>query len=41
MDAITFLKKALALDRQKVLSWLSTDPMFDSLKSKPEFESLL
>jgi Flp pilus assembly protein TadD len=40
-DALTFLKKALALDRQKVLSWLSTDPMFDSLKSKPEFESLL
>jgi Flp pilus assembly protein TadD len=40
-DALTFLQKALGIDRQKVLSWLQADPMFDSLKSKPEFESLL
>jgi Flp pilus assembly protein TadD len=39
-DSVGYLKKAIAADRPKVQSWLSTDPMFDSLKSDPEFERL-
>src|SRR5436305_10932316 len=31
-DALTYLKASLGLDRQKVLGWLATDPMFDALK---------
>lgn len=39
-DAVKHLKSALELDRTKVMSWLSTDPMFDALKGAPEFEAL-
>ena len=39
-DAHTFLKKALGLDKQKVIGWLATDPMFDGLKGDPEYEAL-
>jgi len=35
------LKKAMALDKKKVQGWMSTDPMFDSLKGEPEFEGLV
>jgi len=35
------LKKAMELDRKKVQGWMSSDPMFDSLKGEPEFESLV
>ena len=40
-DALEYLRKALASDRAKVTGWLATDPMFESLKGNPEFESLL
>jgi Flp pilus assembly protein TadD len=39
-DAVTFLQKALSVDKQKVMGWLSTDPMFDALKGDPEFDAL-
>ena len=39
-DAISFLQKALTADRNKVMGWLSTDPMFDSLKGEAEFDAL-
>ncbi len=39
-DAIAFLTRALGTDKDKVQSWLRTDPMFDSLKGQPEFEAL-
>ena len=39
-DSIGFLQRSSALDKPKVQSWLSSDPMFDSLKGEPEFESL-
>jgi Flp pilus assembly protein TadD len=39
-DAMVALKHALSLDKEKVQGWLKTDPMFDSLKGKPEFEAL-
>ena len=35
-----YLQKAMAADKPKVLGWLTTDPMFDSLKGDPEFEAL-
>src|SRR5713226_1080313 len=40
-EAIDHLKKAMALDKKKVQGWMSTDPMFDSLKGEPEFEGLV
>jgi Flp pilus assembly protein TadD len=40
-QSIEHLHRCLALDRPKVLGWLASDPMFDSLKGEPEFESLL
>jgi Flp pilus assembly protein TadD len=40
-EALEMLKKSLTLDRPKVLTWLSTDPMFDGLKGNPEFDRLL
>ena len=39
-DAVSFLQRALAADKQKVMGWLSTDPMFDALKGDPEFDAL-
>ncbi|MCK8500500.1 tetratricopeptide repeat protein [Myxococcus fulvus] len=39
-DAVTYLKSALTADRQKVMGWLSTDPMFDALKGDTDFEAL-
>ena len=39
-DAISFLQKALTADRTKVMGWLSTDPMFDSLKGEADFDAL-
>ncbi len=39
-DSIAFLTRALGTDKDKVQSWLRTDPMFDSLKGQPEFEAL-
>jgi Flp pilus assembly protein TadD len=40
-EALEHLKLALAADKQKVQSWLATDPMFDALKGDAEFEALL
>lgn len=39
-DAVAYLKRAVSLDRTKVVSWLEADPMFDALKGDPEFEAL-
>jgi Flp pilus assembly protein TadD len=39
-DALTYLQKAVGVDRQKVQGWLASDTMFDSLKGDPEFEAL-
>ncbi|MDX2015853.1 MAG: tetratricopeptide repeat protein [Myxococcaceae bacterium] len=39
-DAVGFLARAVAADKTKVQSWLRTDPMFESLKGRPEFEAL-
>ena len=39
-DALDHLRRAVALDREKVTGWLATDPMFDSLKGQPEYEAL-
>jgi len=35
------LRKAMEKDPAKVRHWLAADPMFDGLKSAPEFEALL
>ncbi len=39
-DALEQLRRAVAIDREKVSGWLATDPMFDSLKGQPEYEAL-
>ena len=39
-EAVSLLSRALAADKAKVQAWLRTDPMFDSLKGRPEFEAL-
>ncbi len=39
-DAVAQLTRAITIDKDKVLAWLRTDPMFDSLKGQPEFEAL-
>ena len=39
-EAIEALRRALAADAAKVRGWLQTDPMFDGLKGKPEFEDV-
>lgn len=39
-DAVGFLARAVTADKAKVQSWLRTDPMFESLKGRPEFEAL-
>jgi Flp pilus assembly protein TadD len=39
-DAVEALRRALASDPAKVRGWLQTDPMFDGLKGRPEFEEL-
>jgi Flp pilus assembly protein TadD len=40
-EALPLLASALAKDPAKVRSWLTTDPMFDALRGKAEFEALL
>lgn len=40
-QALDYLGRALRLDPAKVRSWLSTDPMFDSLKSLRAYEELV
>jgi Flp pilus assembly protein TadD len=40
VEAKSFLAKSVERDAAKVRLWLSTDPMFDSLKGDPEFEKL-
>ena len=40
-QALDALRKALEKDGAKVRGWLSADPMFEGLKSAPEFEQLL
>lgn len=39
-EAVDFLKQAIGLDRAKVLAWLRSDPMFESLEGEAEFEAL-
>ncbi|MBE2248095.1 MAG: tetratricopeptide repeat protein [Myxococcus sp.] len=39
-DAVAMLGRAIAADKEKVLAWLRTDPMFDSLKGQADFEAL-
>ena len=39
--ALPALKKALEKDPVKVRAWLQSDPMFDSLKTEPEFQQLV
>jgi Flp pilus assembly protein TadD len=38
--ALEALRRALAADPAKVRGWLQTDPMFDGLKGKPDFDEL-
>ncbi|HCF56797.1 MAG TPA: hypothetical protein DFS52_02215 [Myxococcales bacterium] len=40
-EALEHLGKALASDGAKVRDWLAADPMFDSLKSLPEYDALV
>ncbi|MGZ3461808.1 MAG: TPR end-of-group domain-containing protein, partial [Archangium sp.] len=40
-DALAALRKALEKEPAKVRSWLAADPMFDAIKSAPEFEQLI
>jgi Flp pilus assembly protein TadD len=40
-DALAALRKALEKEPAKVRSWLAADPMFDGIKTAPEFEQLL
>lgn len=39
-DALASLKRALEKDPARVRGWIRADPMFDRLKSEPEFEQL-
>jgi hypothetical protein len=39
--ALENLRRAVALDADKVRQWLSSDAMFDGLKGTPEFEAAL
>ncbi|MBI5542947.1 MAG: tetratricopeptide repeat protein, partial [Deltaproteobacteria bacterium] len=39
-EAKSHLARAVTTDKAKVRGWLSTDPMFDSLKGDPEFEAM-
>jgi Flp pilus assembly protein TadD len=39
-EAVLHLQRAIAIDREKVKTWLSSDSMFDALKGDPEFEAL-
>ncbi len=41
MEAKSLLAKAIAQDGVKVRGWLSSDPMFDTLKADPEYERLV
>lgn len=40
-EALVYLKKALALDANKVKSWVQSDPMFDVLRGEAAFDALL
>ena len=40
-QAFEALKKAMEKDPAKVRGWIAADPMFDTLKSDPQFEQLL
>jgi Flp pilus assembly protein TadD len=39
-DAVAHLRRAIAIDHEKVKGWLASDSMFDTLKGDPEFEAL-
>ena len=39
--ALGFLGQAMRQDPEKVRSWLAADPMFDSLKATPGYESVV
>jgi len=39
--SLEHLRRALALDAEKVRQWLGADTMFDELKGTPEFEAVL
>ena len=40
-EALEALARALAQDAAKVRSWLQSDPMFEGLRGRPEFDALL
>jgi Flp pilus assembly protein TadD len=39
-DAVASLERAVALDREKVRTWLAGDPAFESLRGREDFEAL-
>jgi Flp pilus assembly protein TadD len=39
-ESLASLRRALATDPGKVRGWLASDPMFEALRGKPEFEAL-
>jgi Flp pilus assembly protein TadD len=40
-DALAPLRKALAVDGEKVRSWLATDPVFDPMRGSDAFDQLV